>query len=376
MTRNVLLYVALPSALLTCFVLWMPMPIRARYVLRKFAGLFVLSFVLQVALILLVRFGDRELGTIFSDSQSLAEGLRLFLYRAPERILEVIPASGILAAFFTVGSLTRSREIVALKSAGVDLYRLALPILGFAFLCCLVSLLFTDRIVAPSIQRVQELDPTTTYAADREIIFVDSSDSLAYIQSLDVPDQRAYHLTFYDFQDRELVAETYASFATWEPGQWHLSHGWRRDYRDAGTAFERYTQRDRALTADPQILVATANDPSAMDFNELRRVIAFKTRAGLPTRAEVVRMHHNIAYSFALLVGVMLSLPLSMQFGRFAVAIGFPATMLISFLYWGMAIAMFEAMGENGRIPASLAPWIANVVFAVIAVALFRGVRR
>lgn len=376
MIEELLGVVVLPAIALGAVVVWAPMSLVDRYVLRKFSVLFLLSFLLQVALVLVVRLGDRELGTFFSERQTLEESFRLFLYRAPERILEVIPASGILAAFFTVGSLTRSREVVAFKSVGVNLYRLSVPILLFTMACCLIALTFTDRIVAPATRQVRRLDPTTAYPADREILFRESEGSLGYIQSLDLPAGRAYHLTFYDFTDEELAAETYASFATWEEGVWHLSHGWIRRYGPETPSFERFTQRDRPLEAKPEILVATASDPAEMNLAELKRVIAFKQKAGIPARAEIVRFHHNIAYPFALLVGVMLSLPLSMQFGRFAVAIGFPATMFLSFVYWGLAIAIFEAMGENGRIPAAAAPWLANGIFAVVAAILFRGVRR
>jgi lipopolysaccharide export system permease protein len=376
MIANLLGWVLLPSLVLGAVVAWAPMPLADRYVLRKFSTLFFLSLLLQIALILVVRFGDRELGTLFAERQSLADGLRLFLYRAPERILEVIPASGILAAFFTVGSLTRSREIVAFKSVGVNLYRLAAPILAFTTACCLIAVLFVDRVVAPAIRQARLLDPTTTHASDREILFRESGGALCYIQTLDIPARRANFLTFYDFNDGELASETYAQSATWENDTWHLHRGWMRRYAPDETRFETFRRLDRPLEANPAVLVATASDPAEMNFAELNRIIGFKQKAGIPARAEVVRFQHNIAYPFALLVGVMLSLPLSMQFGRFAVVIGFPATMLISFLYWGLAIAIFEAMGENGRIPATLAPWVANIVFATVAVALFRGVRR
>jgi len=376
MIGNLLGFVLLPSALLGVAVAWAPMSLADRYVLRKYAVLFVLSLLLQIALVLVVRFGDRELGTLFTENQSLAEGLRLFLYRAPERIMEVIPGSGILAAFFTVGSLTRSREIVAFKSVGVNLYRLAVPILAFTAVCCLIALAFTDRVVAPAVRQVRLLDPATTYPSDREILFRERSGALCYIQTMDLPAGMAHSLTFYDFVSGQLASETYASFATWDSQSWHLSHGWIRHYEPSGTRFERFTQIDRPLEAKPEILVASASDPAGMTLAELRRLIGFKQKTGIPARAEIVRFHHNIAYSFALLVGVMLTLPLSMQFGRFAVVIGFPATMFISFLYWGIAIAIFEAMGETGRIPASLAPWVANILFAVVALLLCRGVRR
>ena len=50
--------------------------------------------------------------------------------------------------------------------------------------------------------------------------------------------------------------------------------------------------------------------------------------------------------------------------------------MLFSLVYWGIAVATFEAMGENGRMPATLAPWVGNVAFALFAGVLLRLVKR
>ena len=379
MIRDTLLYVTVPSCLVALFVWFGPMPIRHRYVLKKYVSVFYLAFVFEVALILIVRLGDRELGTIMENEQSIRTGILLFIYKAPVRILEVVPAAGMMAAFFTIGSLTRANELTALRSIGENLYRLVLPILAFSFVTSLITVAFVDRVVGPANQRAAELDNTRPYAAEQHIIFREASGAFCLIQSLDFQGSKAYRLTFYELKGGVLAREIYAATAEWDPGMWRLRNGWIRTYDENGSrpgAFETFDQLDRPLDADLKVLIASASNPEEMDFGELRRVISFKHRAGLIARREIVRMHHNIAYPFALLIGTMLSLPLSMQFGRHAIAIGFPATMLMSFLYWGMAIATFEAMGETGRIPPHIAPWAANILFGVIALVLFRGVRR
>ena len=379
MILDLLAYVLLPCLLLVGAVRYFPMPIRDRYVLKKFSSLFFLAFTFEVALILIVRLGDRELGTIISEQQGIRQGLLLFLYKAPVRILEVVPAAGMLASFFTIGSLTRSNELTALRSVGTDLYRLIAPVLVFALCCCVITVVFVDRIVAPANHRAALIDSKRTHATEQHIVYREASGAFCMIQSLDLGREIARRITFYEFDADVLSREVYAATAKWSDGQWHLSDGWVRRYGESGVSggtFTTFEALDRPLDADLRVLIASASDPAGMSFTELRSVIAFKKRAGLAARREIVRYHHNIAYPFALLVGTMLSLPLSMQFGRHAIAIGFPATMLMSFLYWGLAIATFEAMGENGRIPAALAPWVANIVFGGIAVMLFRGVRR
>ncbi len=378
MISDLLLYVLLPSVLLGLAVNYAPMSIVDRYVLRKFASLFLLAFLFEVALILVVRLGDRELGSIFLDpNASAAEAMKLFALHAPARVMEVVPYAGILGAFLTMGSLVRSNEITAFRASGINLLRLVTPIAIFTFACCVISLVFTDRVVAPATHAAMQMGTTRKAESDRHIVYRESGGALCFIAQLTLPTGIAHKLTFYETVAGELRSETYADSAGWSDTSWELRTGWRRLYDvDGSSSIEAFTLMHRPLDANPKTLIAAANRPDEMTFAQLREVIEFKRRAGFPVRREIVRFHHNIAYSFALLVGVLFAVPLSLQFGRYALALGFPATMLISFVYWGLAIATFEAMGENGRMPAAIAPWVGNVAFAGLAAGLLRLVKR
>ncbi len=378
MISDLLLYVLLPSVALGLAVSYAPMSIFDRYVLRKFSSLFLAAFLFMVALILVVRLGDRELGSLFLDpNASMGDALRLFALHAPARIMEAVPYAGVLGAFLTMGSLVRSNEITAFRASGTNLLRLVTPIAIFTFACCVISLVFTDRVVAPATHAAMQMGLTRKVESDRHIVYREAGGALCFIAQLNLPAGVAHKLTFYETVGGELRAEIYADKAGWTDTSWELRRGWRRLYgADGGSTLEAFTLMSRPLDADPKTLIAAANKPDEMTFTQLREVIDFKRGAGFPVRREIVRFHHNIAYPFALLVGVLFAIPLSLQFGRFALALGFPATMLFSLVYWGLAIATFEAMGENGRMPAAVAPWVGNVAFACLAAALLRLVKR
>jgi LPS export ABC transporter permease LptG len=378
MISDLLLYVLLPSVALGLAVSYAPMSIFDRYVLRKFSSLFLAAFLFMVALILVVRLGDRELGSIFLDPNASAwSAMKLFALHAPARIMEAVPYAGVLAAFLMMGSLVRSNEITAFRASGVNLLRLVTPIAIFTFVCCVISLLFTDRVVAPATHAAMQMGLTRKVDSDRHIVYRESGGALCFIAQLTIATGTAHKLTFYESVGGELQSETYAHAASWTDTSWELRGGWRRLYgADGGSTLEAFTLMSRPLDADPKTLIVAANKPDEMTFTQLREVIRFKRRAGFPVRREIVRFHHNIAYPFALLVGVLFAVPLSLLFGRHALALGFPATMLFSLVYWGIAVATFEAMGENGRMPATLAPWVGNVAFALFAGVLLRLVKR
>ncbi|MDA1191893.1 MAG: LptF/LptG family permease, partial [Candidatus Poribacteria bacterium] len=293
MMVDLILFVIAPCVLLTLGVRYFPMPIRDRYILSKYATLFFIAFALQVALILLVRLGDKELGTIFDDSRPIMESVMIFLYNAPRRILEVVPAAGIMGSFFAIGSLTRSNELTALRATGTNIYRMVMPIFLFTFGVCLITLCFVDRIVAPATAEAKRLERDQAYEADREIVFREASGALVFIQHLDLPRKTARNVTFYEMNGGRLEREVFAPQATWDESLWVLKQGWTRRFDGVGVQYERFGSLNRRLDADPRILVATANDPATMTFTELTRVMEFKRRAGQSVRKEVVQYQHS-----------------------------------------------------------------------------------
>ena len=377
MTADLLLYVLLPCALLALAVWRVPIPIRDRYVLQKFAVSYLLCFLMWVCLILVVRLFDKELD-MMKEAGSAKLAWLLFLYKSPPRVMEVAPGAGILACFFTAGSLIRSNELTAFRALGFNLARLAVPICLFTFAVCCIALLFTDKILAPSARIAAEIDPNRPEASQaREVVYREKTGALAFIQSLSIDSSIARNLTFFELENGEPQRQVFARRARWDDQSWNLSEGWSREYSPGGVSkFESFNVQKRPLDADPRTLLASSSQPEELTFAELRRVAQFKRRVGFSALAEEVQFHHNFAYAFAPLIGVMLSLPLSLLFGRFAVSIGFPATLLISFIYWGLASATFEAMGESGRLHPMLAAWLANLLFAGAAALLARGVRR
>ena len=289
MISDLLLLVVLPCVLLGLAVAYAPMSIFDRYVLRKFSSLYLISFSFMVGLILIVRLGDRELGSIFlNPNASLGQSMKLFALHSPARIMEVIPYAGILAAFLTMGSLLRSNEITAFRASGVNLLRLVAPIAIFTFVCCLISLVFMNWIVAPATRAAAEMGTARKIERDRYIVYRESGGALCFIAQLDVADGIAHKLTFYEMSGGELRAEVYARRASWTDTSWELESGWRREYEPhGGSTLAAFALLSRPLDTDPATLIAASSKPEEMTFAQLREVIEFKRRAGFPVRREV-----------------------------------------------------------------------------------------
>ncbi|MFB3040604.1 MAG: LptF/LptG family permease, partial [Candidatus Poribacteria bacterium] len=98
------------------------MRILDRYILTEYLKSFVLALGFFVALVVIVRFLDKDIKK-FDEDISYWTAVQIVLYQAPRRIMEVVPVAGFIAVFFLLGRMAKNNELTAMKAAGVSVYR-------------------------------------------------------------------------------------------------------------------------------------------------------------------------------------------------------------------------------------------------------------
>lgn len=185
------------------------------------------------------------------------------------------------------------------------------------------------------------------------------------------------NVTIHEFgEGNDVRREIFASQASWEGQTWHLTHGIVRTFSGNNWEEEPYARKDLTVPEDPEFMVKSMKDLKEMSFFEMRELIKHKKLAGQPVRKDRVSLHDKIAFPFACFIMALLGAPLFVVFGRSGMAVGFLFTMFTSFLYWGVAIAVFEAFGNNGKLPPMLSCWAANFIFAAVGVGLVYKVKK
>jgi hypothetical protein len=86
-----------------------------RYLLREYLKAFVVGLIFFIALIVIVRLLDYDLKK-FEDDISYITAVKIVLYQAPRRIMEMVPIAGFVAVFFTLGRMVRRNEFTAMKT--------------------------------------------------------------------------------------------------------------------------------------------------------------------------------------------------------------------------------------------------------------------
>ena len=343
------------------------MNILDRYLLREYLKAFIVGLLFFIALIIVVRLLDYDLKK-FEDDISYTTAVKIVLYQAPRRIMEMVPVAGFVAVFFTLGRMVRRNEFTAMKAGGISVYRLLAPILIVTLVICGLFAVFYNRVASPAFHEAHLLQNKVRPRRGRNIVFKGKDNRIFYSQRIALDAKKINQLTIYEYDpEKRLERITFAKSATWTPTEWELTDGFIRHFeRGVEIDYETFDTHVIERHEDPARFIGSEKDPRAMTIKELREQIAYKREAGQISRKEQVKLHHKTAYPFAAVVVVMLGAPIAIRFGRAGFFAGLVIAFFLSFIYWALSFATLEGLSENGKLHPFLACWGANILYATV----------
>jgi lipopolysaccharide export system permease protein len=346
------------------------MKVIDRYITWEMLRNFLYSLTFFTILLLVVRFGEKEIGTYIAKQMSVIDSLKSLLFQTPGYIIQIAPPSMLFATFFSVGRMAQNNEITAMKASGISLYRIFVPIFLLAFLVAILMIIFNDQVVTWATNKDNKLKRVNTQNSETasKIIFMASANRAFYIDLISLRDHKMYNVNIQDFDvDASIKSDIYAKEASWTGELWHLKNGVVRIFRNGVWEEEAFKQKDMTVSVDPEIMVKGSDNLQNLTLVELSKLIDYKKRTGQVVRKDLVSFYSRMSFPFACFVMAVLGAPLFVMFGRSGTAVGFLITMFISFVYWGIALAVFEAFGNNGVLPPMISCWMANLIFMSIA---------
>jgi len=364
-------------------------PTLQRYFLREVAvpfcyGIGVFTFILLIARML------KLVELVVNRGVPLIEIGKLFAYILPTFLEVTVPMALLLAVLLSFGRLSSDSEIVALKTSGISLYQMTLPILLFTAAVYGLSLMVSVYVRPWANTRLKaslyEIAKTRASAGLRERVFNDDFASLViYVEHIEPPGEQLAGILIADNRDPSqrntvlakrgvLVSEEATQNVTLRllDGTIHTSMSDDRSYHKTDfTVYDVSLSLSAALARFSQ----REKDAKEMSLGELRAAIAAKTAAGRPANTERIELHRKFSVPFACLVFGLVAIPLGLHPVRSVKSRGFSVSLALIFLYY-LVLTAGEAMAIKGTLPAVVAMWLPNVLFAMIGLALFASAAR
>ena len=295
---------------------------------------------------------------------------------SPSMLYLMAPMGVLLAVLITFGLLEKSSELTAMKATGFSIYRATLPVIVLSGIFASGLFVF-DQLYIPHTNREQEIlrneikgKPAQTYLqADRKWIF-GQNNQIYYYRVFD-PDQNIFGgISVFEFDPNtfQLTRRIQAEHAYWEPRlqKWVFERGWVRDLR--GPSIQDYRTFDVKtfddLREDPGYFKKEVKQSSEMTYDELRSYIEDLQQSGFDTIRLKVQLQKKIAFPLITLVMAVLAIPFAASGRRGGALVGVAVALGIAVVYWVTA-GLFEAMGDANQLPAMIAAWAPDFIFAL-----------
>jgi LPS export ABC transporter permease LptF/LPS export ABC transporter permease LptG len=350
------------------------------YILRRFAAYF--AIIMAVFVFLFETFTFFELlDDIARHRVAFLTVINYFRYLTPYLIYNLAPLGALVAVLVTLGVMSKSNEIVAIKASGISIHRLVVPLLVAGMILAGAMLLVDETYLPYANQRQDALRnqikgrPPQTYTHPQRWIFGENSkiynyDLFSPLQSL-FGGLSVVELDPATFNVRRRI---FATRAQWSPSQknWLLESGWVRDFSGGTiTRFDQFSvQAFPELTEPPEYFNREVRQAFQMDWSELNRYIEGLRRAGFDVANLTVQWHVKIAYPLIAPISMLLAIPFAFLVGARGAIGGVALGVAIGIGYWSIARLM-EAMGGVGQLPPFLAAWSPDLIFFFIGLYFF-----
>jgi LPS export ABC transporter permease LptG/LPS export ABC transporter permease LptF len=355
------------------------------YVMRSFLRNFALVLVSLVILFIIFTFFEL-IGDILRYRTPLSIVGDYLLNLVPFILNSVLPLVSLVAVLITFGEFNRKSELTAMKATGISLYRIVAPMLVVATL--LSALLFVfDETYLPSANRRQEAllsvikgKPAQTFLRpDRKWISGQTTGPkgsqaeptrIFYYQFFD-PDKNDFaNLTVFEFQPGtfNLTRRIFAQSARWDDklNEWIFEDGWQRTFQgESISSYQPFTVSTfPEIHEEPSYFKKEDRQSQEMSYTELATYIQDLKQSGFDTMRLRVQLNRKLAYPLMTLVLAILAIPFSLFAGKRGGIAGIGTAIGVAICYWVIA-GIFENLGDVNSLPAILAAWSPDLLFAI-----------
>ena len=346
------------------------MSLLTRYLIREFLRVFLLCLAGGTVLYLIIDLFDRI--TIFIRSGATAGWIALFLLnKIPLIFYQITPAAMLLAVLLTLGIMSRHNEIIALRTAGIRVTRIAAPLVLVSLLVGLGSFFFSEHIVAPTHARHEQMYrilrdgklPFKRFVGGK--FWFKGPDGIYEISAFHPVNEELYEITYFEMaRSFQPVRRVDAAKAVWKDGKWVFHDVVERTFLPDGDVTT--VHRDRItldLRESPAEFQSLAKHTEHFPFSELRGMIQEIEAAGYDATPYRVEMHRKISFPALNVITALLGIPFALRLpktGGMAAAVGI--SLVLGFLFW-VLFAVTLSFGKTGLIPPLASAWLTNLLF-------------
>ena len=346
-----------------------------RYLISRFlTALFVVIVATGVTIVIINMV--EELRDFIDNSVPILSILEYYAYFAGWVLKSFLPMFVMLAALFSVTSLARKSEILAMKASGVSLYRIALPLVVTTIFLAMGHFYYNEYIFPEGNKKKLEIKEFTIekrskhrFTRVRNLYRQIEPGYFYTISSFNVSRREGSDFRLYKTTNRQLTRIVTSKKLIFHEYLWQAVDGTQRKFDEMGNTT--FGQFDTLIIADieesPDDFARKMGKPEDMGIDELQRYIDLMKRTGGPYLRESVDLKMKYAYPVSSVIILFICIPFAANPRRGGVAVAIATGAMIALTYF-VLMRLSQSAGYNSKIPEYVAAWGINGLFFVIGV--------
>lgn len=360
------------------------MPIITRYILKEYIKVLLITLAALLLVHLTIDFFEK-MKKFSEHGAQFIWVFRYFLYRLPRMIFDIAPLAILLSTLLTLGGFSKNNEIIALKSSGVGILRIAAPLLVFGAAISILFFFLNGSVIPSTFKRAKMIQEVhidkkkggRDFVQNKVWLRLDSR-TIFNIELID-PDKKSMHgINIYALgSDFSFPEETEAETLLYENDGWVLLNGVHRKFlKDGGIEVEPFDRRPIHLNKKPDDFKQAAPDPQEMTYQKLEAYITQLSADGFSSIRYQVDLRGKQAIPFVNFMMVLLGIPFALKDNRSAgIARGVFISLVMALFYY-LVSAMTLSLGRVMLFSPWLAGWSANILLMIIGIYLFLNIRQ
>ena len=299
-------------------------------------------------------------------------------YNLPLILSNTLPMAILLAAFATIGTLSRTSQLTALLGSGVSFNQINRPLFLCGILLCL-AIFLGNAWVLPLANREahylinRDIEGSEVDGVRSENFYLRIGNRILGIRASFPHKHEIVGVSLLTFDESFLLSQRLEAERGFfqQDGKWQLKNVKVWNFLPEAqeiSSYQSYDQKMVNLNRAPDDLLQLWQNPADMTLLELAKNKTQLHNEGRDSTPYQVEFQVRLARSATPLVMVLLGVPFALQRGRHAsFAAGF-ITSLIIFVVYFLLQATFTAFGNAAILPPFVAAWAANVLLALAGI--------
>jgi lipopolysaccharide export system permease protein len=359
------------------------MKILNRFLLQHFIRILSLCVAAFIGIYLLIDFFEK-VDDFIDYHATIGDYFTYFANSIPVILIQILPLAILTTMVLTLGNLSRTNEITAMRACGISLWRIVKPLMTLALLLSFLLLLLNEFVIPWNAKQLNallefKLKGKAQVQLTRNEIWYRSNNKIINIAVAKPQKLRLQGITIFTFNEHQKIKKREdIDLAIFEHGGWQAKNLIERAFDPvSGDLLQMNRLKNIVVNLDrlAEDFSVQEDVNNELNFRQLRSIAQKLEQEGYDSTRQRVDMHNRIAAPFTCLIMGFLGVPFALQRGRNSnIALGIGLSLGIGVAYF-IIQSLVTAFGYSNALPPLFAAWTANFIFLLMGIWLLLNVK-